>query len=74
MIKFCFLMRWLIRSSHRFSQERRMLLYREILDVHQNHYSSTFSNADIINEANLVQNRLNATRGVDIEEAYPFST
>jgi hypothetical protein len=51
-----------------------MLLYREILDVHQNHYSSTFSNADIINEANLVQNRLNATRGVDIEEAYPFST
>jgi hypothetical protein len=72
-IKFCFLLRRLITLSDRFSQERRMSLYREILEVHQNQYNSTFNNADIINEVKLVQSRLNMATGIDIEETYPFS-
>lgn len=71
-MKFCFLFRRLIEISGSYDVERCLTLHRELMDSHENHYNSSFTNTHIITEMNLVQGRMNEIMGFEIEEEYPF--
>lgn len=73
LVKCCFMLRRLIAVTRGYPQDRRMQLYREILDTHYPHYHSGFTSIEIINEVNFVQSRLQAQMGIEGPEAYPFS-